>query len=162
MPWTAFPDTDDVVHDWLKSLYTAYRNALVDPSVMPDIDAIDWDSFWSGMNAAAFIVYEERTDHRNLGMGSQSLEFTGTHVIRVAYRWINAGKPPELKQFREFVTRKMHEVCYPPLPAAFTNAGIIEVWPNMTSRLFQQTNSAQEDFWVFELRFTTKVINSIV
>ena len=41
-------------------------------------------------------------------------------------------------------------------------AGIIELWPMMTSRTAPATNSAQEDFWTFELRVTTKVLNSIV
>lgn len=161
MPWTAYADPDDTIHDWLKSVYTAYRNSLVDPAVLPDINSIDWDSYWAGLNTTSFMVYEEATQQRNLGLGSQTLEFISTHVVRATYRWIGAGKPGEIKQLREFVTRKMHESVFT-MPAAFTSAGIIELWPTMTSRTSPATNSAQEDFWTFELRVTTKVLNSIV
>lgn len=161
MPWSSFPDPDDVIHDWLKSVYAAYRTSLVDPSVLPTIDEIDWDSYWAGLNSSSFIVFEEATTQRNLGLGSQSLEFTSIQVIRVTFRWIGAGKPDQIKRFREFVTRKMHEAVFT-RPTAFTNAGIIELSPAMTSRTSPATNSAQEDFWTFELRITTKVLNSIV
>ena len=106
-------------------------------------------------------MFEEATTQRNLGLGSQSLEFTSIQVIRVTFRWIGAGKPDQIKRFREFVTRKMHEAVFT-RPTAFTNAGIIELSPAMTSRTSPATNSAQEDFWTFELRITTKVLNSIV
>lgn len=162
MPWQSYPDTDDIIHDWLKSLYTPYRTALPDPTVLPAEEEITWDSYWGGTNTTSVMVYEENTQHRNLGLGSQSLEFTGTHVIRVSYRWIGPGKPPELKQLREFVTRKLHENCLPPLPAVFTSAGIIEMWPTMQSRLYPVTTSAQGDFWIFEVRVNTKILNSIV
>lgn len=161
MPWQAYPDPDDTVHDWLKSVYTAYRNGLADPTVLPTIDEVDWDTYWGGMNAASFMVYEEGTNHLNLGLGSQTLTFTSVLVIRVTYRWIGAGKPDVIKRFREFVTRKMHEAVFT-RPAVFTTAGIIELLPQMVSRTAPATTSAQEDFWVFELRVTTKVLNSIV
>ena len=161
MPWSARPDPDDVIHDYLKSVYTAYRNSLGDPTVLPLETEIDWDSYWAGINAASFMVYEEATTHQNLGLGSQTIEFTVVDVIRVTYRWIGAGKPGQIKQFREFVTRKMHEAVFTK-PTAFTNAGIFELWPIMTSRIAPATNSAQEDFWTLELRVTTKVLNSIV
>jgi hypothetical protein len=161
MPWTTYPDPDDTVHDYLKSIYTAYRNSLVDPSVLPNIDNIDWDTYWAGLNPSSFMVYEESTTQRNLGLGSQNLEFIATLVIRVTYRWIGAGKPDVIKRFREFATRKLHEAVFNK-PSAFTTAGIIELSPMMTSRTAPATNSAQEDFWTFELRVTTKVLNTIV
>lgn len=161
MPWSERPDPDDVIHDYLKSIYTTYRNALTDPTILPLETAIDWDSYWAGLNTASFMVYEEETLQKNLGLGSQSLEFTIVDVIRVTYRWIGAGKPREIKAFREFITRKMHEAVFTK-PTAFTNAGIIELWPTMVSRTSTATNSAQEDFWTFEMRVTTKVLNSIV
>jgi hypothetical protein len=134
---------------------------MVDPAVLPATDKIDWDTYWAGLNVASFMVYEESTNQRNLGLGSQTIEFTSVSVIRVTYRWIGAGKPGEIKQFREFVTRKMHESVFTK-PAVFTTAGIVELWPMMISRIAPATNSAQEDFWTFELRVTTKVLNTIV
>lgn len=161
MPWQVLPDPDDVIHDYLKSIYTAYRNSLVDPSVLPNIDDIDWDMYWAGTHESSFMVYEESTTHNNLGLGSQTLHFTVVDVVRVTYRYIGMGKPDVIKRFREFITRKMHEAVFT-MPAAFTSAGIIELWPTMTSRTAPSTNSAQEDFWTFEMRVTVKVLNSIV
>jgi hypothetical protein len=161
MPWSFFPDVDDTIHDWLKSLYTAYRNSLVDPSIIPILDDIDWDTFWAGLHDTSFMVYEEETTHTNLGLGVKNLEFRGTHVVRVTNRWIGAGKPVVIKHMREFVTRRLHENLVP-LPSALSSAGIIEMWPQMTSRIFPETRSAQEDFWVFELKVSTKVLNTIV
>lgn len=161
MPWIVYPDADDTIHDWLKSIYTAYRNSLADPSVLPLESAIDWDTYWAGFNSMSFMVYEEITTHQNLGLGVKTIDFIGVHVIRAAYRWINAGKPPELKRMREFLTRKLQENVSP-LPSALTTAGIIQMVP-MESRLFMERNqSGQQDFWTLEVRVQTKVLNSIV
>ena len=120
MPWTTYPDPDDTIHDYLKSIYMAYRSSLVDPSVLPHTDNIDWDSYWAGVNPTSFCVYEEATTQRNLGLGSQSLEFTVVDVVRITFRWIGTGKPDVIKRFREFTTRKLHEAVFNK-PAAFTH-----------------------------------------
>ena len=161
MPWTAYPDPDDTIHDWLKSLYTPYRNALTDPSVIPLETEIDWDSYWAGFNSTSFIVWEDVTTHRNLGLGVHQIEFEATQVVRVTHRWIHAGKPPILKQIREFLTRKLHENITP-LPTTLTNAGIRYMLP-IDSRLFVETErTAQQDFWTLHVRIMTRVLNSIV
>lgn len=107
------------------------------------------------------MVYEELTAHQGLGLGVKNIEFTGIQIVRVTYRWINAGKPPELKRMREFVTRRLQENISP-LPAALSSAGIKQMVP-MESRLFVERNqSGQQDFWTLEVRIQTKVLNSIV
>jgi hypothetical protein len=161
MPWTLYADPDDTLGTWFRSLYTTYRNALTDPTVLPLETEIDWDEFWAGLNVASFIVYEETTEHRNLGLGTTPIEFISTNVVRVTYRWISSGKPVVIKQFREFVIRKIHENISP-LPSALSNAGIVQIFlPGISSRIYRETKSAQEDFWTLEVRITTKVLNSI-
>lgn len=161
MPWTSHPDPDDTIHDWLKSLYTTYRNGLTDPSVLPLETEIDWDAYWAGFNSTSFFVGEDSTRHINLGLGVRQIELEGTQVIRITHRWINAGKPPILKQIREFVTKKLHENISP-LPSALTNAGIRYMVP-IDSRMFVENNkTAQQDFWTLEFRIMTRVLNSIL
>lgn len=162
MTWLQFPDPDDTLHDWLKSLYTPWRNSLVNPNIVPLETEIDWDTYWAGLHDTSFMVYEELTEHRNLGLGTSPIEFIATNVIRVTHRWIGAGKPVVIKQMREFVTRRLHENLSP-LPSALTTAGIVQVYlPGITSRIEPATMSAQEDFWTLEVRVQTKVLNSIV
>jgi hypothetical protein len=163
MPWTTFPDPDDTLHDWLKSLYPAFRNLQVDPSVLPHPDLIGWDEYWAGTYDTSFLVLEETTEHRNLGLGVKNLEFIATNIVRVTYRYIGGdGKPAVIKLFREFVVRTLHENTSP-LPSALTSAGIVQIYmPGITSRIAKETKSAQEDFWTLEVRITTKVLNTIV
>jgi len=161
MPWIAYPDVDDTIHDWLKSIYTAYRNGLVDPSVLPLETAIDWDTYWAGFNSMSFMVYEAQTTHQNLGLGVKTIDFIGIQVIRVTYRFINAGKPPELKRMREFVTRKLQENISP-LPTALSSAGIVQMVPLESTMIMERNQSGQQDFWTLEVRIQTKVLNSIV
>lgn len=161
MPWQEFPDPDDTIHDWLKSLYPAYRNAQVDPSVLPAPDKIDWDSYWAGYNVTSFLVYESATNHPFMALGAKTINFTGIQIVRVTYRWISGGKPPELSKIRTFVVRKLQENVSP-LPAALSNAGIVQMVP-MESRMFVERNqTAQQDFWTLEVQVQTKVLNSIV
>ena len=162
MTWQQFADPDDTLHDWFKSLYTPWRNSLVDPSIVPMESEIDWDVYWAGMHDTSFMVYEAETQHVNLALGTSPIEFIATNVVRVTYRWIGAGKPVVIKQFREFVTRKLHENISP-LPAALSSAGIVQIYlPGIFSRIAPESRSAQEDFWTLEVRITTKVLNTIV
>lgn len=162
MPWTLYPDSDDTLGDWYKSMYTTWRNSLVDPSVVPLEADIDWDEYWAGTHDTAFMVYEESTEHRNLGLGVKNIEIIATNVVRVTYRWIGAGKPAVIKHFREFVVRKIHENISP-LPSALTTGGIVQIFlPGINSRITKESKSAQEDFWTLEVRITTKVLNTIV
>ena len=161
MPWIAYPDVDDTIHDWLKSIYTTYRNSLVDPSVLPLETDIDWDTYWAGFNPMSFMVYEAQTTHQNLGLGVKTIDFIGIQVIRVTYRFINAGKPPELKRMREFVTRKLQENISP-LPTALSSAGIVQMVPLESTMIMERNQSGQQDFWTLEVRIQTKVLNSIV
>ena len=160
MPWQFYSDVDDTLSDWLKSLYTPYRNALVDPSDLPLETEIDWDSYWAGVNSTSFIVLEDTTNLGHLGLGSRNPELRGIQVVRVTHRWIGAGKSPYITEFREFITRKVYENLSP-LPPVLTNAGINWMMPTQ-SRVFQDTKSAQEDFWTLEVRVATKVLNTIV
>lgn len=161
MPWTLYADSDDTLGDWYRSLYTAWRNSLIDPNVVPLEADIDWDEYWGGTHDTSFLVYEEITDHRNLGLGTSPIELISTNVVRVTYRWLGSGKPVAIKMFREFVVRKIHENISP-LPSALTTAGIVQIYlPGLSSKIMRESKSAQEDFWTLEVRITTKVLNSI-
>lgn len=162
MPWLQYPDPDDTLGDWFRSLYTPWRNNIQpDPTIVPEENDIDWDEFWGGLRSTSFLVYEEVTDHRNLGLGTSPIEFISTNIVRVTYRHITQGKPVVIKQMREFVTRSIHENISP-LPTALSNAGIVQVYlPGISSRIYRESKSAQEDFWTLEVRITTKVLNSI-
>jgi hypothetical protein len=159
MPWSAFQDPDDAIHDWLKTKYTPYRNALGDPTVLPVEDDVEWDTFWSGLKTTSFMVTEsEPTLLRTLGMGPQSLEFISILTVRVTYRYIvGTQKPPELKQIREFIEKTLW-ANVSPVPAALIAQGIVQMVP-VDSMVAPESRSAQEDFWVLNVRVQVRVIN---
>lgn len=160
MSWQFYPDVDDALHDWLKSLYVPYRNSLVDPAVLPDTTEIDWDAYWAGVNSTSFMVYEDFTELGHLALGIKNPQLTGNQIVRATHRWISAGKSPYIKQLREFITKKIYENLSP-LPAALTAVGVIWMMP-LQSRVFQDNKTAQEDFWTVEVRVATKVLNTTV
>jgi hypothetical protein len=163
MPWTDYAkEPDDAIHDWLKSLYTPYRNALVDPTVMPEETKILWDTPWAGQLATSFMVCEDQTDHLNRGLGAHNIDFFGLFYAKVTQRWIRAGKPTAISAIREFLIRKLHEASGNVPSVLKTEAGIYEMIP-ANSRLYQwPPDNAQADFWVLEVRVRTAVHNSIV
>lgn len=160
MPWQFYADVDDALSDWLKSLYTAYRNTLTPTSKLPLLTEIDWDAYWAGVNSTSFQVYEEATELGYLALGMKTPELRGNQVVRVTHRWIGPGKPEYIKEMREFVTRTIYENVSP-LPAALSNVGVVWMMP-LQSRIGPATNSAQEDFWTMELRVATKVLNTTI
>lgn len=160
MPWQFYTDVDDTLGDWLKSMYTTYRNTLTPTSRLPLESEIDWDAYWAGVNSTSFICLEDTTDLGYLALGSKTPELRGVQVVRVTHRWIGAGKSPYITEFREFITKKIYENVSP-LPSVLTNAGIIWMMPTQ-SRIFQDTRSAQEDFWTVEIRIATKVLNTTI
>jgi hypothetical protein len=160
MAWSFYTDVDDALHDWLKSLYLPYRDTLTPVEKLPLDTEIDWDSYWAGVNSTSFIVYEDVTTLGHLALGTKTPQLEGTQIVRVTHRWINAGKSPYIKEFREFVTRTIYENLSP-LPAALSNEGVYWMMP-IQSRVFQDTSTAQEDFWTMELRVATKVLNTTI
>src|SRR5688572_9186541 len=94
MPWTDYAkEPDDAVHDWLKSLYPAYRAALSDPTVLPEEAKIMWDTPWVGILPMSFMVCEDQTDHFNRGLGAHNIDFQGRFYVKVTMRWIKGPKP---------------------------------------------------------------------
>lgn len=163
MPWTAYlKDPDDALLDWLKSQYTPYRNALADPTVLPEEAKVLWGSPWAGLTPVSFDVQEDLTNHVNRGLGVRNIDFQGVFYAKVTMRWIKAGKPTFIKSFREFLTKTFH-VASGSVPAVLnTEAGIFQMIP-LNSRVYLwPPDNAQADFWVLEVRVQTRVQNSIV
>lgn len=162
MPWSQFKDADDAIHDWLKSQYAPYRAALPDPTVLPLEDEIDWDTVWTGIHETSFAVLEDISTHMNLGLGVHNIEFDGLWIIRSTFRWMKEGKPPILKNIREFVTKTLHSNINPVPTVLRTDAGITQMVP-VNSRIYLwPPDNAQADYWILEVRVATKVLNSIV
>lgn len=161
MSWQSYPDTDDIIHDWLKSLYASYRTSLVDPSVLPTIDRIEWDTYWAGYQPTSFMVVEiSPTKEGYLGLGSKMLQTDSVLAVRVTHRFIKSGKPPIIKNMREFISKTIR-FNVSPLPSILTDQGIREMVP-VESQIYPETRSAQEDFWVLEYRILVKVLNTVV
>lgn len=159
MTWQFYTDVDDALADWLKGKYLPYRATLTPTSKLPLDTEIDWDAYWAGVNSTSFLVYEDTTDLGHLALGIKTPQLSGTQIVRVTHRWINPGKSPYIKEFREFVTRTIYENLTP-LPSALTNVGVTWMMPTQ-SRIFTDSKSAQEDFWTMELKVATKVLNNI-
>ena len=160
MTWQQYPDTDDVILDWLKSVYPTYRTTLVDPSVLPTVDNVEWDTYWAGYKPTSFMVVEASPSKEGyLGLGSKMLQTEGILAVRVTHRFIKGGKPPIVKQMREFISKTIR-FNVSPLPSELTDAGVREMIP-VESIISPESRSAQEDFWVLEYRILVKVLNTV-
>lgn len=125
-----FPDTldpDEVIYAWLKSIYTAYRNALPNPDDIPLESDIDWNSIFSGARDTSFIVLDTQNNH-DTGLGAKAIKIQSVSTVHIAYRQVGLEKPAILKRLKYFVVKSLHENASPP-PAIFTTNGIAHVIP---------------------------------
>jgi len=163
MPWTPYAkQPDDAIHDWLRSQYTPYRNALAEPTVLPEESKINWDTTWVGIFETSFDVLEDMTIHNNRGLGIHTIDFDGVFFAKVTMKWVKSAKPPKMGHFREFLTKVLHSNVNPIPTTLRTEAGIWQMVP-INSRVYQfPPENAQADFWILEMRIATRVQNSII
>ncbi len=160
--WQTLRDPDDSIHDWLKSLYTPYRDSLPDPTVLPAEELVEWDTPWSGISPMSFDVLEDLTEHQNRGLGVHVYDFNSVYMVKSTMKWVRSGKPQEMKAMREFVTKTLHENINPVPAVLKTESGIWQMVP-LNSRLYLwPPDDAQSDFWVLEIRIGVKTQNSVI
>ena len=117
---------DEVAYSYLRSAYTPYRNALPDPTVLPDETDVLWNSYLSGVHDTSFIVTEDYQQPKPFSLGWGSREWNTSFTIYVMTIWISEGKPPYLKEFSKFLEKYL---IVAPVPATIKTAGIAEMYP---------------------------------
>ena len=119
-----FPD--EIFLAYLRPLYTPYRTALPDPTVLPLEDDILWGDFLGGVKDTAIILTDDFEDPQLKFLGGGNREWQSSVTIYVMTIWTNEGKPPYLKEFAKFFEKYL--VVTQPVSSLRT-AGIAEFIP---------------------------------
>jgi hypothetical protein len=155
---------DEIAYNYLRPLYTPYRDALPDPTVLPLEDDVMWGEFIGGVKDTAFIVTEDFQQPNLFALGGGTREWNTAFTIYVMTLWTNEGKPPYLKEFANFLERYL---IVKPTPTAIRSAGIAEFTPNqfqisqgLTSfrgfGTFSNIQNPETDWWALAVNVRTK------
>lgn len=115
-----FPD--ELLLGYLRPLYTPYRNALGDPTVLPLETDVLWGEFAGGIKDVAFTVAEDFQQPTRFNLGASSANWMASSTVYVIQLWTLEGKPGYLKEFANFLEKKL--VVVGGVPASLKSAGI--------------------------------------
>lgn len=158
--WTRIPDLGKVLEDYLNPLYTTYRNALGNPSDIPDITEIEWGSWYSGSMPHTFRCWEEYIDVANRYLGGARNDIAIVSLWFVT-RWFEPGRPPYLSEWRHFINQTMSNAATP-LDTALSSQGIKGLFVNrfrigqgpqearQVSSTITELAGPLDDFWTLQ------------
>jgi hypothetical protein len=156
---------DEITYDYLRALYTPYRTALPDPTVLPLEDDIMWNEFIGGPKDTSFIVSEDFQQPKLFALGGGTREWNTSLTIYVMTLWTQGGKPPYLKEFSKFLEKYL--LVKPTPPPTIRTAGITEFTPiqfqitqGVTSfrgfGTFSNIQNPETDWWALAVNVRTK------
>lgn len=87
----------------MRPLYTPYRSALSDPTVLPLEADVLWNEFAGGVKDTAFIVAEDYQQPTRFNLGASAAQWLASSTVYVMMLWTREGKPPVLKEFAKFL-----------------------------------------------------------
>ena len=108
-------------------MYTPYRTALPDPTVLPLEADITWNTFLGGIKDTAFVVTEDYQQPVVANLGWSNREWHTSFSIYVMTIWTNEGKPPYLKEFSTFLEKYL--IIKGGLPDSLRTAGLTSFMP---------------------------------
>lgn len=158
---------DELIYSYLRALYTPYRAALPDPTVLPLEGDILWNEFAGGVKDTAFIVSEDFQQPTRFNLGASAVNWHTSSTIYVMTLWIQEGKPPYLKQFANFLERYL--VIKGAVPASLKSQGIDDLQPTQFSitqglqnfhgaGTFSNISNPETDWWVLSVNVRTKYL----
>lgn len=158
---------DELIYSYLRSLYTPYRNALGDPTVLPLETDILWNEFAGGVKDTSFIVSEDYQQPERFNLGASANNWKASSTIYVMTLYLGEGKPPYLKEFSKFLEKYL--VVKGGIPAALKSAGLDNLHVmqfTLTQGLgnfrgFNQSSTIQNpetDWWVLTVTIQTKYL----
>lgn len=113
---------DELLMAYLRPLYTPYRAALPDPTVLPLEADVLWGEFAGGVKDIAFTVAEDYQQPQRFNLGASAVNWNTSSTIYVIQLWTLEGKPGYLKEFSKFLEKKL--VVVGGVPATLKSQGI--------------------------------------
>lgn len=142
---------EDVIYEFLQSQYTAYRNSLSDPTVLPVATDILWGEAKSEIMTHSFIVVRTRTDRLLPFLGQPKVKNNTTCVARFATTWTQGGKPDVIDQFERFLE---YETVTNSLNTFFKNKGFQYILPGGSAVV--EPRDPENDQWVLNFEIYTE------
>lgn len=158
---------DELVYNYIRPLYTPYRTALPDPTVLPAEADILWNEFAGGVKDTAFIVSEDFQQPHRFNLGNSAVQWNTSCSIYVMTIWTQEGKPPYLKQFANFLEKYL--VVRGAVPATLKSQGIDDLTVTQFSTTqglqnfhgagtFSNIQNPETDWWVLSVNIRTKYL----
>ena len=158
---------DELIYAYLKPLYTPYRAALGDPTVLPLEADVMWNFFAGGVKDTSFIVVEDFQQPKRFNLGASTNNWECSATIYVINLWTLEGKPPYLKEFSKFLEKYL--IVKGGIPAALKTAGLDNL--NVRQILLAQglasfrgfgsgvnIQNPETDWWVLSVNILTKYL----
>ena len=158
---------DELIYAYLRALYTPYRTALPDPTVLPDEADILWNEFAGGVKDIAFIVAEDYQQPQRFNLGASSNNWLASSTVYVMHLWTNDGKPPYLKEFSKFLEKYL--VIRGGAPDGLKSQGLDDLKVTQFSLMqglsnfhgygtFSNIQNPETDWWVLSVNVQTKYL----
>lgn len=158
---------DELLLAYLRPLYTPYRNALPDPTVLPLEADVLWGDFAGGIKDIAFTVAEDYQQPQRFNLGASAAQWVASDTIYVIYLWTLEGKPGYLKEFSKFLEKYL--IVRGGVPATLKSQGIDDMKVTqfaLTQGLsnfhgygtFSNITSPETDWWVLVVNVQSKYL----
>lgn len=149
----------------MRPLYTPYRNSLGDPTVLPAEADVMWNFFAGGVKDTSFIVAEDYQQPQRFNLGASAANWSASSTIYVITLWTKEGKPGYLKEFANFIEKKL--VVSGGLPSGLVSTGLndLRVTQFALSQglnnfhgygTFSNIQNPETDWWVLSVNVSTK------
>lgn len=159
---------DELIYGYLRPLYTPYRAALPDPTVLPLEADVLWNEFGGWIKDTAFIVAEDYQQPARFNLGASAANWQSSATVYVMTIWTKGGKPPYLKEFSKFLEKYL--VVVGGVPAAIKSQGIDDMKVtqfSLTQGLatfhgygtFSNITGPETDYWVLSVNVQTKYLS---
>lgn len=158
---------DELIYNYLRSLYTPYRNALPDPTVLPLETDIMWNFFAGGVKDTSFIVAEDYQQPERFNLGASAANWKASSTIYVITLWTKEGKPQYLKEFANFLEKKLVVVGGLSSTLAITGLNDLKVTQFSLSQglnnfhgygTFSNIQNPETDWWVLSVNVQTRYL----
>lgn len=158
---------DELIHNYLRPLYTPYRSALGDPTVLPLEADVLWNFFAGGVKDTSLVVAEDYQQPTRFNLGASAAQWNASATVYVITLWTREGKPPYLKEFAKFLEKYL--VIKGGIPSTLKSQGLDDLLVTqfaMTQGLsnfhgygtFSNIQNPETDWWVLSVNVRTKYL----
>ena len=158
---------DELIYNYLRPLYTPYRTALGDPTVLPLEADVLWNEFAGGIKDTSFIVAEDYQQPQRFNLGASVANWLASSTVYVINLWTREGKPGYLKEFSKFLEKYL--VVRGGVPSTLKSQGLDDLKVtqfSLTQGLanfhgfgnFTNIQNPETDWWVLMVNVQTRYL----